>query len=180
MTGTTYDRLWKKAGSDVRWNDDWTYKSLRECLSDWEYKFLIAAMFDGVVSNGGLMHGMACFFDAEKGEDDRLTPDELIVAFKEIGSRNNACAIEAAVAALKKAKLSQFDEASGSDYEAIESAISKAYTTFKEHELEVLFYSYIQKKTRIEQAGADQPATRSESKSEGNQKPQPEADGRSR
>ncbi|MCX6879715.1 MAG: hypothetical protein NTW21_38815 [Verrucomicrobia bacterium] len=172
FTGSIYDKLWKKAGSDVHWNDDWTYKALKDRLAPWEYNFLIAAMFNGLTEGDSFMDAMSNFFD-HPDKDDIVTPKELVAAYLDIGSRNMACAIEAAVAALKQTKLRKFDEASGPDYELIDSAISKAYTKYKEEDLEIQFFKYIQEKTKVEPAGAVQPATKPAVKPTAKDQPSP-------
>jgi hypothetical protein len=50
----------------------------------------------------------------------------------------------------------------------------------KEETKRILDMTAFAEKTQAEQAGTGQPATRSQSKSEGSDKPQPEAEGRSR
>ena len=177
--GETYDRLWKKAGFQPEDKDPkWTMALLRKRLDPWEFTFLVASMHDGVSDNGGWVHGMHCFFDEEPGSDLYLPPEEIIGAWKAIGSPGTVRAIQRAQSTLKRLGHERFDDLTETEWEALEAEMNKAYGE-DEPSVELLFFTYAKQNQRVEQDGADQPATAPELKSEGKEKPKPESEGRS-
>ncbi len=170
--GETYNRLWKKAGFQLQPRDknfSWTIALLRERLDPWEFTFLIASMHDGVSNNGGWVHGMHCFFDNQAGSDLYIPPDEIIDAWKAIGSAGTVRAIQTARKALKRLGHELFEDLTETEWEALEAEMNKAYGA-NDPDLELLFFAYAKRNQPPEPDDAGQPASALESKPEGKEK----------
>jgi hypothetical protein len=141
-----YEALWSKMGVGVAGFEPWTYQELRQKLEPWEYRFLVASMFEGVVGNGGYTHGLGCFFDHEPGDTNQVSPEELLEILRDIGATNMIAAIEAGRAELKKTGLKRYEEMDEEQCKKLDAIAEGIYGFDKmDKDWNMLLYAYMQK-----------------------------------
>lgn len=122
----TYDRLWKKAGFDAP-GVRWTVKGLEAKLELWEFQFVMVSMFDGVANNGGLIHGLHCFFDEEPESDLYIEHSKMLEAWKATGCDYLIKAYGIGKKELKRYGVRKYELLSGEQEEELEETLDEAH-----------------------------------------------------
>ena len=125
----TYNELWAKAGFDGK-HTDWTHGLLKDRLQTWEYYFLLASMFGGVSDNGGLVHGLHCYFDDADCIDVDPPAIDVLDCWKAIGCLDMIKAYEVGRSELKRRGVKRYDELSFEQEQEVEEALYKALEEF--------------------------------------------------
>jgi len=122
----TYNRLWKKAGFEGE-GVQWTVKGLEEKLEKWEFQFVMVSMFDGVANNGGLIHGLECFFDEAPESKLYIEPEKMLAAWKAVDCDYLLTAHGIASKELKRYGVAKYGLLSEEQEEELEETLDEAY-----------------------------------------------------
>lgn len=119
--------LWRRVGVDPYGaSQSWSIELLRNGLESWEFNFLIAAMNARVRVKGGWVQALLVQFD-DPESDVYLHPDELIAAWREIGSEATVRAIQFGLRRLFFLRYQKFEDLSQPEWDQLEAQMDEAF-----------------------------------------------------
>lgn len=111
---------------------NWSPKLLKDGLETWEYYFMLASGFDALANNGGLVHGLHCYFDEEPGTEHYVPKEDMLACWEATGCGFLVQAQELGRRELNRYGVKRYDSLTLEQEEEVEEILDDALDKYDE------------------------------------------------